>query len=261
MNNGTAYEKALMTHIVLGYPDFDANRKLVSVMADAGTDYIEMQIPFTDPIADGPTIVNANQKALVSGSRLADCIAFAGEMASAFKEIKFLFMTYYNIIYGTGVKKFINDARRKNIFGLIVPDLPFDEDREGFFMDCRENKINPIYVISPGTSEKRLLKINSVSSGFIYCTSRVGITGAGKDPHQKLKKYINTSVKKIIKLPVAIGFGIDSSEKAKKIAEFADIIIIGSKLLNIVDDAGKNFQKPAFKFLNAVKRSISGAMQ
>ncbi|MBN2041988.1 MAG: tryptophan synthase subunit alpha [Spirochaetes bacterium] len=256
MSNSINNNKALMTHIVLGYPNFEANKKLIKVMADAGTDYIEMQIPFSDPIADGPTIVNANQKALISGTSLSDCIKFAGEMAAAFKEINFLFMTYYNIIFSTGISKFINDVKKKNLYGLIVPDIPFDEDKEGFFQECRNNSINPVYVFSPGTTDERLKKIGSVASGFVYCTSRVGITGAGKDPHQKLNSYI-TNAKKIVNLPVAVGFGIDNAAKAKKIAEFADIIVIGSKVLNIVDEAGRNFQKPAFKFLSDIKKSLS----
>lgn len=256
MSGNTTNKKALMTHIVLGYPSFEANRKLIKVMADAGTDYIEMQIPFTDPIADGPTIVNANQKALLSGSGLTDCINFAGEMAKTFKEINFLFMTYYNIIFSTGLKKFINNARKRNLYGLIVPDIPFDEDKEGFFQECKENQIHPVYVFSPVTGSERLKQISSIASGFVYCTSRVGITGAGKNPHKKLSDYIK-NVKKIIKLPVAIGFGIDTAEKAKKIAEFADIIVIGSKLLNILDESGKNFQKPVFNFLNGVKKSLN----
>lgn len=253
--NSDNTQKKIMTHIVLGYPSLKANLELIKVMSDAGVDYIEMQIPFTDPIADGPTILNANQKALAGKMRVSDCLKFAGEAAVSFKDIGFLFMSYYNIIYNTGIEKFVRSSKEKGLYGLIVPDIPYEEDREGFFPVCRRYGINPVYVFSPGTSEARLKKIRDYVSGFAYCTARVGITGAGKDPHRELLDYVRRA-KKILDIPVAVGFGIDSALKAQKIAEAADIIIIGSRILNIVNEAGKDFHKPVFEFLRDVRKKI-----
>lgn len=249
-------KKALMTHIVIGYPSIDANIKIVNTMRDAGVDYIEMQIPFSDPIADGPTILNANQAALKNGVTVAECFDFASGMARSHKDLNFLFMTYYNIVFNAGIPRFIKKSGDAGIYGLIVPDVPPEEDFENYYSTCARSGIHPIAVFSPSTSDARLAAIKSLASGFVYCTSRVGITGAGKNPHQKLERYINRA-KMIINLPVAVGFGIDSPSKARAISEFADIIIIGSKIINIIDESGKNFEKNVYKFLYDVKRAIS----
>jgi tryptophan synthase alpha chain len=247
--------KALMTHIVLGYPDLKSNKELIKVMSDAGVDFIEMQIPFSDPIADGPTIVNANQQALKKHINLAECINFAEEMANSYKNINFLFMSYYNILFNFGVETFTRRVKKANLYGLIVPDIPFDEDKENYFQIVKKYQLNPICLFSPTTAEMRLKKMSELASGFVYCTSRIGITGADKNPHQKLEQYIRKA-KRIFDVPIAVGFGIDSAVKAKAISQFADIIIIGSKVINIVDKSGKNFQKPVFEFLYDIKKAI-----
>ena len=253
MNNS---KKSIMTHIVLGYPDFRTNRELIKVMADAGVDYIEMQIPFTDPIADGPTIVNANQMALKHKISIDECFGFAEEIADTYKSINFLFMSYYNILFSAGIESFIKRTLNAKLYGLIIPDIPFEEDNEDFFPTCRNNHMNAIYVISPTTPIERLRQIRDIASGFIYCTSRIGITGANKNPHAKLGDYVRKA-KRIIDIPVAVGFGIDSAARAKSIAEFADIVVIGSKVINLVNESGKNFQKPVLKFLGEIKKAIS----
>jgi tryptophan synthase alpha chain len=249
-------KKSLMTHIVLGYPDFSSNRELIKIMAEAGVDYIEMQIPFTDPIADGPTIVNANQKALKQNISVAKCFDFAEEMANSYKNINFLFMSYYNILFNSGIGTFIKRVKRANLYGLIIPDIPFEEDKEELFSTCKKYNLNAVYVISPTTSETRLKRIREVLSGFVYCTSRIGITGADKNPHKKLEQYV-IKAKKILDVPIAVGFGIDSSVKANAISQFADIIVIGSKVINIVDKSGNNFQKPVFEFLYDIKKAMN----
>lgn len=252
-------KKSIMTHIVLGYPDFDANRELIRAMADAGVAFIEMQIPFSDPVADGPTILNANQHSLNNRTSVKDCFDFAAEMAESYKNINFLFMTYYNIIFNFSVEDFVTKSKKANLYGLIVPDIPFEEDRENLFPACKKLDLNPIYVFSPTTSDERLKKIRKIASGFAYCTSRIGITGAGKNPHKKLEQYV-LKAKKILDMPIAVGFGIDGAEKAKMIAQFADIVIIGSKVLNIVDEAikaGKDFQKNVYEFLSGVREAIN----
>ncbi|MDY6967184.1 MAG: tryptophan synthase subunit alpha [Spirochaetota bacterium] len=248
--------KSLMTHIVLGYPSLEHGKELISAMADAGVDYIELQIPFTDPIADGKTILNANQAALKNNVSVADCFNFAKEMTSSYKTIDFLFMTYYNIVFNTKIEKFIKDSSKAGMYGLIVPDITPEEDREDFFLTCKKYSQHPVYVFSPTTSEKRLRNIKKVASGFTYCTSRVGTTGAGKKPHEHLKNYI-IDARKIIDLPIAVGFGIDSASSAKRISEFADIIVIGSKILNIMDESGNRFVNDVYKFLYNIKKSIS----
>lgn len=248
-------KKSLMTHIVLGYPSLTDNKKMIRVMSDAGVDYIEMQIPFSDPIADGKTIMNASQHALKNNISVSDCFRFATDMAETYRSINFLFMTYYNIIFSYGTEAFIKRSKSSGLYGLIVPDLPVEHDRENYFSGCAENQIHPVYVVSPTTETSRLKKIKQYSSGFIYCTSRIGTTGADKNPHDKLEEYIR-KMRKIIDLPVAVGFGIDSVSKAKMISGFADIIVIGSKVINIIDESGAAFEKNIYGFLSDIKKNI-----
>jgi tryptophan synthase alpha chain len=248
-------KKSIMTHIVLGYPDFNANKELIRVMSDSGVDFIEMQIPFTDPIADGPTILNANQSSIKLGVRVSDCFDFAEEVVQSYKNINFLFMSYYNILFNYGVEKFIIKAKDTGMYGLIIPDIPFDEDKENYYSECRKNQIHPICLFSPTTTEARLKKLSALSSGFVYCTSRIGITGADKNPSKTLAEYIKKA-RKTIDLPIAVGFGIDSTEKAGMISKFADIIIIGSKIINIINESGKDFQRNVQKFLLDIKKAI-----
>ncbi|MCP4135210.1 MAG: tryptophan synthase subunit alpha [bacterium] len=254
-NKNVSNCKSIMTHIVVGYPSIKDNRKIIKAMSDAGVKYIELQIPFSDPIADGPTILNANQVSLELGTSVSQCFDFAREMAVEFPDINFLFMTYYNIVFNFGIEKFVKQSKNIGMYGLIVPDIPPEEDNGAFFTACEKNSINPILVISPTTSDRRLANMKKMASGFIYCTSRIGITGAGKGHHNKLKNYI-THAKKIIPIPVAVGFGIDSAEKAGAVSKFSDIVVIGSKVIKIVDESPDNYPEEVFSFLSGVAGAL-----
>ena len=244
-----------MTHLVFGYPSFEENQKLIATMAKAGVSFIEIQIPFSDPIADGPTILKANQKSLEQGTKVKDCFEFVAKMTKSYPQIRFLIMTYYNIIFNYGTEAFIKKAKKIGIYGLIVPDLPPEEDSEQFYNLSKKNQINPIAVISPTTSHKRLNLIKKNGRGFIYSTSRVGITGSPKKEAENLKNFI-LKVKKKIGLPVAVGFGINTIEKAKEISAWADIIVIGSKVINLIEENPKNYQEKVYLFLIKIIKNI-----
>ena len=182
-------EILLMTHIVIGYPTFDDSFKIVESMVESGVDLMELQIPFTEPIADGPVILQANQESLSGGATVAKCFDFAYEASSRF-EIPFLFMTYYNIIFKFGVKKFIESSVKNGIRGIIVPDLPPEEGEE--YLTCiRENKLSPIFIFSPATDDQRMKYLASYGEGFIYCVARKGVTGAGTDFSDDLARGVN----------------------------------------------------------------------
>ncbi|PKL40855.1 MAG: tryptophan synthase subunit alpha [Spirochaetae bacterium HGW-Spirochaetae-1] len=246
----------IMTHIVAGYPSFDDNRKLIGAMARAGVAYIEIQIPFSDPVADGPTILHANQSSLNNGTTVKDCLDFARDMAGQYQNVTFLFMSYYNILFNYGVENFIGQAARCGMYGLIVPDIPLEEDGGLYYRSCLEKGIKPVYVISPTTSRERLALIGHYAGGFIYCTSRIGITGNAKDINKKLGAYVKT-VKKITGMPVAVGFGIDSAQKALEIGRFADIIVIGSKVLRIMEQEPQAYEKAVYTFLHDISTALS----
>ena len=165
----------LMTHIVLGYPSFEINREVIAQMVENGVDCIEMQIPFSEPMADGPTILKANQDSLAAGTSVADCLAFGAEMSARY-DIPFLYMTYYNILFKYGEELFLKEAAKAGISGLIIPDLPPEEGAD-FCRSASETGISPILIYAPTSSDERMRELNDYADGFIYCTARRGVTG------------------------------------------------------------------------------------
>jgi len=248
MNNN----KEIMTHIVAGYPSIKDNEKMIGLMVANGVKYIEIQIPFSDPIADGPTILYANQKSLNSGTTTKTTFRLIEKLTSKYPNANFIIMTYFNIIYNYGITNFIDRAKSFSVYGMIVPDIPFDEEDDNFYKYAKDQKIKIIPVVSPTTSIERFSKILKKTDGLIYCTSKVGITGIKSQVSKTLKKYV-LLLKEKTQLPVAIGFGIDSKEKVKQISQYADIIIIGSKLIRIQEENYPNYSKAITNFFKEIK--------
>ncbi len=228
----------LMTHLVVGYPTLKTSEKLVKVMEDAGADFIELQIPFSDPLADGPTIMKASEMALQNGVKVKDAFTLASKMSKQIN-IPLIFMAYFNTIFKYGTKRFCIDAKKAGISGLIIPDVPIEEEHEEHFIKyCKQAGLKNIRVISPASTEERLKKNAKIADGFIYCTSRQGITGVGKKLDPNLAKYLNT-VKKHFKIPIAVGFGISNAEQVNALKDYADIIVTGSAIIEIINKSNK----------------------
>jgi tryptophan synthase alpha chain len=225
----------LMTHIVLGYPSFDTNREVIRQMVENGVDCIEMQIPFSEPMADGPVIVRANQEALKNGTKVADCLAFAAEMAAT-HDIPFLFMTYYNIIFKYGEKAFFAKAKACGIKGFIVPDLP-PEEGESFLQLAAEYEIAPILIFAPTSTDARMRVLASHGQGFIYCVARRGVTGVKSVIGEEVVEYLGRC-RKATSLPLAVGFGIQDRNDVSALVGKADMAVIGSQTIRLVDEKG-----------------------
>lgn len=225
----------LMTHVVVGYPNVETTISLIETLAQAGSDFIELQIPFSDPIADGPTIMQACDTALKNGITAEDAF---NVMAEAHKRVNIplLFMGYYNTIFAYGVEKFCEKAAACGASGLIFPDVPPEEEtHEQLIAACEKHNLYLIRVISPASSEERL-KINAdVAKGFVYCISRYGVTGAQSSIDTRLSDYLQ-KVRKYFDIPVAVGFGISSREHVQAISKDADIAVVGSKIITILDE-------------------------
>lgn len=238
----------LMTHVVVGYPTLRETEELVLLMDKIGVDYIEMQIPFSDPLADGPTIMRACEKSLENGTKVSDSFKLAKKLSSKVKT-PLLFMAYFNTVFNYGVSKFCFDAKKAGISGLIVPDAPIEEDEgEEFNKTCAQNKLFNIKVLSPASTEARIKLNSKIGTGFVYCTARQGITGADKGFDSNVINYLNT-VKKYFDIPVALGFGISKRDHIEQVKGLADMAVVGSAILDIIVMNPKNYLKQVERFL------------
>ncbi len=229
----------LMTHVVVGYPSLDVTKKLVITMEQAGVDFVELQIPFSDPLADGPTIMRACEESLEAGTKVKDAFGIAWELSQQV-HIPLLFMGYYNTVFKYGVEQFCKDSKEAGISGLIIPDVPLEEEeREHFLARCKKYDLYAIRVISPASTFDRLQKNAKYAEGFVYCTARQGTTDAKKRLDLKLERYLQ-QVKKTFSVPVAVGFGISSNERVDLIRSHADIAVVGSALIDVINNSSSD---------------------
>ncbi len=228
-------EILLMTHIVLGYPSFETNRAVIAQMVANGVDLIEMQIPFSEPMADGPVIIKANQDSLARGTKVRQCLEFAAEMVAT-HAIPFLFMTYYNILFKYGEEAFFQEAARIGIQGLIVPDLP-PEEGASYLKWATEYDIAPILIYTPTSTTARMQELAAVADGFIYCVARRGVTGSQTSFDEAFYQYI-ARCREQAGLPLAVGFGICGRSDIEAIRGRAEIAVIGSETIRLVDKKG-----------------------
>lgn len=225
----------LMTHIVLGYPNIEDSFNIIKAMVEGGVDLMELQIPFSEPIADGPVILHANQKALEAGATVKDCLAFAKDVTKTF-DIPFLFMTYYNILFKYGVNRFASEMAKGGLKGAIIPDLPPEEGQD-YLQAMGANDLAPIYIYSPTTSDDRMKYIASFAKGFVYCVARRGVTGADTAFSETLGTYLGRC-RQATALPLALGFGVKDKHDIDFLKGKADIAVIGTQTIRLVDKEG-----------------------
>jgi len=232
----------LMTHLVLGYPSLAVNREVIRQMAESGVDCIELQIPFSEPIADGPVILKANQLSLDRGITVAACLDFGQEMAAAFPQVRFLFMTYYNIMFKYGQAAFLKRTRDLGLCGTIVPDLPPEEGHE-YLAASRELGLAPVQFFTPTSSDQRMRQVAALGDGFIYCVARRGVTGKQTAFDHGLEHYL-ARCRQATALPLAVGFGISSREDVAMLTGKADMAVIGTATIKLVDAQGPSAVGP-----------------
>lgn len=225
----------LMTHIVLGYPSFDASLRVVEQMVQAGVELIELQIPFSEPMADGPVILRANAEALAAGSTVERCMEMASALTDRF-DIPFLFMSYYNVLFRRGVRDFVSEMAQRGLRGAIVPDLPFEEASE-YTAAMAEAGLDPIFIYAPSTSDARLRLLSDHARGFIYCVARKGVTGAETNFSGGLQTYL-ARCRAATALPLAVGFGVKNAHDVAGLVGLADIAVVGSETIRALDRDG-----------------------
>ncbi|MGI9401159.1 MAG: tryptophan synthase subunit alpha [Rhizobiaceae bacterium] len=253
---------ALVTFITAGDPDLDTSLEIMKSLPEAGADLIELGMPFSDPMADGPAIQLAGQRALKSGQTMDRTLEMVREFRKADQDTPVVLMGYYNPIYIYGNEKFLKDASNAGIDGLIVVDLPPEADEE-LCIPAMEYGVNFIRLAAPTTDEKRLPRVLQNTSGFVYYVSITGITGtAAPDP-----AMVGASVSRIkqeTSLPVAVGFGVKNADQARAIGEVADGVVVGSALVGAIAASLDSDGKATGKTVDAVfalVRQLAGGVR
>lgn len=244
--------KALIAFITAGDPDLQTTKELILNMSNSGVDLIEIGIPFSDPIAEGTTIQKADERSLNFGTTVDDIF----DMVLAVRketEIPLAFMTYVNPIFAHGTEKFIKKCIECSIDAIIVPDLPFEEKNE-VLRYCYNEDIDLISIIAP-TSKERIRNIASEATGFLYCISSLGVTGVRSHISTDINAMIS-SVREVSDIPCAVGFGISTPEQAKDVVKYSDGVIIGSAIVQIIEEYGKDCIEPVCDYVQKIKGAI-----
>lgn len=245
--------KAFIGFITGGDPDIETTEKLLYTMSESGADLIEIGIPFSDPIAEGPVIQEASERALAAGcttDKLFDLVA----KVSPNLDTPIVFMTYINPIYTYGKENFMSKCKECGIQGIIVPDLPYEEKDE-LTPECDKYGIDLISLIAP-TSHERITMIAKEAKGFVYCVSSLGVTGVRSEITTDISAMTDL-VRKSTDIPCAIGFGISTPEQAKKMSADADGVIVGSAIVKIVAQYGKDSAEHVAEYVRSMKEAIS----
>jgi tryptophan synthase alpha chain len=221
-------KKAFIVFITAGYPNLDATKKLILEFDKIGVDIVEVGVPFSDPLADGPIIQESSQAALKNKVTLTKILGLVKSLRKH-TDIPLALMTYYNPIFCFGEQRFAKTAGRAGVDGLIVPDLPPEEGRQ-LMKSAQKNGLDVISFISPTTSRLRMKHIARISRGFIYYVSLTGVTGPRAQLPSDLSKHIG-AVKRMVQTPVCVGFGVSSAAQVKRIYRIADGVIVGSAII------------------------------
>lgn len=246
--------KAFIPFLTCGDPDLETTEKLIPAIAEAGADLIELGIPFSDPTAEGPVIQDANLRALSAGANT-DLVFDMLLRLKGKVSIPMIFMTYANVVYSYGMEKFIQRAVEAGIAGIILPDVPFEEKDE-FAPAFREAGMELVSMIAP-TSHDRIQMISREAEGFVYCVSSLGVTGVRKEITTDLGEMTRLVKEANPDIPTAIGFGISTPEQAAAMSQHADGVIVGSAMVKIIAQYGRDCVAPVAEYVKSIKDAIS----
>jgi len=230
--------KALIPYIAAGDPHVDTTAAIMRAMAGAGADVIELGIPFSDPMADGPVIQKASERALARGVGLGDVLNIVRDFRAADAATPVVLMGYANPIERYGTTRFVADAKGAGVDGVLVVDYPPEECVE-FAALLREAGLDPIFLVAPTSSDARIRSVAEIASGYVYHVSLKGVTGAGHFDIDAVKEMI-PRIRSHVKLPIGVGFGIRDGKTARAVADVADAVVIGSALVQLLETAGRD---------------------
>lgn len=242
---------ALMPYLTVGYPNLETSEQILLSLAEAGADLIEVGTPFSDPLADGSTVQHTSQVSLEQGTTLRDCVALVRRVREAGVQIPLMLMGYFNPIVKYGVEQFVADCAEAGVDGFIVPDLPIEES-ERMRETSTKHGLDLIFMVAPTTTDDRLKLVAERGSGFVYCVAVTGVTGARDAMSSTLKPYMER-VRSFVDLPLGIGFGISTPENVAEVGKVSDGAIVGSALINYMNEHADDMSAAAGRFLRYLK--------
>ena len=255
----TFYNKpALVAYVTCGDPDLATTRDIVLATIEAGADVIELGVPFSDPVADGPVIQRASERALRHGTTLAQVLTLAAELRQHAQSTGLVVFSYLNPILRMGVEKFCKVARAAGVDGVLVTDLPVEEAGE-YLRAMRSYDLAPVFLAAPTSTDERLKRIAQASQGFVYAVSRTGVTGQRQRLADDARKLVRR-LRRVTKLPIALGFGISTAEQFAEVGEFADAVVVGSAIVDTIErNPGREAGAVAdfVRQLSAISRPLS----
>jgi tryptophan synthase alpha chain len=251
---------ALVVYVTCGDPDLATTRDIVLAAIEAGADVIELGVPFSDPVADGPVIQRASERALKHGTSLAQVLKLAAEVREHAQSAGLIIFSYLNPILRMGMEKFCAVARHAGIDGVLVTDLPVEEAGE-YLRAMRSHDLAPVFLAAPTSPDERLRRIAQASRGFVYAVSRTGVTGARQQLAKDAEKLVRR-LRRVTKLSIAVGFGISNAEQFAEVGAFADAVVVGSAIVETIErNRGREAAAVAefIKQLSAVSSQLSAA--
>ena len=230
-----ALKPGLVIYLTVGDPDLATTREIALAAIDAGADVLELGVPFSDPVADGPVIQRASERALARGTRLTDVLGLAAELRRLRPAPGLVIFSYFNPILRLGLERFCQQAAQAGVDGVLTTDLTVDEAGE-YLERVRRAELKPIFLAAPTSTDARLKRIGQVSEGFVYAISRTGITGKRQDLAADARELV-ARLRPFTRLPIAVGFGISRAEHVAAVGEFADAAVIGSAIVSLIEES------------------------
>jgi tryptophan synthase alpha chain len=224
---------ALVAYVTCGDPNLTTTREIILAAIEAGADVIELGVPFSDPVADGPVIQRASERALKNGTSLGQVLMLAAEIREQAQSTGLIVFSYLNPILRMGLEKFCKVARAAGVDGTLVTDLPVEEAGE-YLAAMREHDLSPIFLAAPTSPDERLKRIAQASRGFVYAVSRTGVTGQRQQLADDARKLVKR-LRRVTKLPIALGFGISNAQQFAEVGEFADAVVVGSAIVETIE--------------------------
>lgn len=240
----------LVAYVTCGDPDLSTTREVVLAAIRAGADVIELGVPFSDPVADGPVIQRASDRALKSRVSLADVLRLAREVRSR-SDAGLIVFSYLNPLMRYGLERFCSDAAAAGVDGALVTDLPVEEASD-YLRHMRAHKLATVFLAAPTSTDERLKRIAECSTGFVYAVSRTGVTGARAELPQDARELV-TRLRRFTQLPVAVGFGISNAEQFAAVGQYADAAVVGSAIVQVIEKAGPSAPKAVEEFVRGLR--------